>query len=230
MVIFSIYRKVDLYNNLIIKRRVAKVMIRHIQNSLDQADLYQSKITDHIVQMSGMTGKKTRHLYNNICSIEDARYLEIGTWKGSSICSAMCDNCMTCLCVDNWSQYGGPKEEFLINFNRYKGENNATFLEKNCWDIDTEAIGKFNIYMYDGEHLDHAHFKALDYFLPSFDNEFIFIVDDWNWENVRKETLESIEHNSIEILWKKEIFTKSINRKEFEDWHNGISVLLLKKN
>ena len=36
-----------------------------------------------------MTGIKTRHFYNNILNTDDARYLEIGAWKGSSICSAM---------------------------------------------------------------------------------------------------------------------------------------------
>ena len=29
--------------------------------------------------MDGMTGKKTRHFYNNLLNTEDARYLEIGT-------------------------------------------------------------------------------------------------------------------------------------------------------
>ena len=44
---------------------------------------------------------KKQDIYNNICSMKDARYLEIGTWKGSSICSAMCNNKMTCLAIDN---------------------------------------------------------------------------------------------------------------------------------
>ena len=26
----------------------------------------------------------------------------------------------------------------------------AIFIEKNCWDIDVTTLGKFNIYMYDG--------------------------------------------------------------------------------
>ena len=29
--------------------------------------------------MEGMSGKKPRHFYNNVCSMNDARYLEIGT-------------------------------------------------------------------------------------------------------------------------------------------------------
>ena len=60
-------------------------LIEHINTSLLKADNYTSKINDEILNIGGMTGKKTRHFYNNICSMDDARYLEIGTWKGSSL-------------------------------------------------------------------------------------------------------------------------------------------------
>lgn len=35
--------------------------------------------------------------------MNDVRYLEIGTWKGSSICSEMSNNKITCTVIDNWS-------------------------------------------------------------------------------------------------------------------------------
>ena len=103
--------------------------------------------------------------------MKEARYLEIGTWKGSSICSAMCNNKMTCVAIDNWSQYRGPKKIFFENFNKFKGENNATFIEKNCWDIDVSKLGKFNIYMYDGNHTETSHFQALNHYLPCLDDD-----------------------------------------------------------
>ena len=85
-------------------------LIKHIKKSLVNTNNYSSKITKEILHMDGKSGKKTRHFYNNICSMNDSRYLEIGTWKGSSICSAMCNNNMTCVAIDNWSEFGGPKE------------------------------------------------------------------------------------------------------------------------
>ena len=174
-----------------------------------------------------MSGKKTRHFYNNICSMKEARYLEIGTWKGSSICSAMCNNKITCVAIDNWSGFGGPKKIFLKNFNKFKGKNNATFIEKNCWDIDVSKLGKFNIYMYDGNHSETSHFQALNHYLPCLDDEFIYLVDDWNTPRVRTGTISSIKDNKIEILYQKEIFTPSNNNKN--DWHNGICIFVLKK-
>jgi hypothetical protein len=124
----------------------------HIDKSFEHAENFESKIDDRILYMDGMTGRKTRHFYNNLLNIDDARYLEIGTWKGSSVCSGMCGNKAKVLCIDNWSQFGGPKQEFLSNFNRYKGENDAQFIEGDCYTVDTSNLPKFNIYMYDVEH------------------------------------------------------------------------------
>ena len=205
-------------------------LIKHVEWSLIQADNYKSKIASEILLMDGMSGKKTRHFYNNICSMDGVRYLEIGTWKGSSICSAMCNNKITCTAIDNWSEFGGPKNEFLINFNKFKGDNNATFIEKSCWDIDVSTLGKFNIYMYDGNHTETSHYQALHHYLSCLDNEFIYLIDDWNHPDVRNGTLKSIKDNKCEILYQKEIFTpaKGGMGRGF-DWWNGISIFVLKK-
>ena len=202
-------------------------LVRHVKNMLDKTDDEISKVVPEILTMEGMSGRKTRHFYNNMCSMADARYLEIGTWKGSSLCSAMCNNEMTCVAVDNWSEFGGPREEFLANFNKFKGKNNATFIERNCWDIDTRTLGMFNIYMYDGNHTETSHYQALHHFLPCLDDEFIYLVDDWNWDSVRSGTLKSISDNNCEMVYRKEIFTPSNDHRN--DWHNGICIFVLRK-
>ena len=85
----------------------------HVERAFENAEKGESKITQEIIDMEGMSGIKTRHFYNNLLNRDDARYLEIGTWKGSSICSAMCGNKAKAVCIDNWSQFGGPKTEFI---------------------------------------------------------------------------------------------------------------------
>ena len=184
--------------------------------------------------MEGMTGTKTRHFYNNLLNKEDARYLEVGTWKGSSVCSAMCENNATVVCIDNWSEFGGPMEEFLVNFNKYKGTNNARFIEQDCFKVDTDLLPNFNIYLYDGEHSHDSHFKALVHFYKCLDDVFIFIVDDWNWKQVREGTFRSLELLDLKVLYSKEIrLTQDDSHTETElakkTWHNGIYVAILKK-
>ena len=119
-----------------------------VEKAFKNAENNISKITNDIINMEGMSGKKTRHFYNNLLNTEDARYLEIGTWKGSSVCSAMCNNKAKVICIDNWSEFGGPKNEFLINFEKFKGKNDATFIENDCYKVDVSILPNFNIYMY----------------------------------------------------------------------------------
>lgn len=206
-----------------------------IDTAFQNAENNISKITQEIIGMEGMTGRKTRHFYNNLLNTEDARYLEIGTWKGSSVCSAMCGNKAKVICIDNWSEFGGPKTEFLTNFEKYKGDNDASFIENDCYKVDISAFPKFNIYMYDGNHTHENHYKALMHYYECLDDIFIFIVDDWNWKEVRDGTTESIQKLNLKILYQKELRTTNNDTHpiwgspEQVEWHNGIFVAILQK-
>lgn len=205
-----------------------------IETAFLNAENNFSKISDDIIKLEGMSGTKTRHFYNNLLNTNDARYLEIGTWKGSSVCSAMYGNQANIICIDNWSEFGGPKQEFLNNFKKYKGKNNATFIESDCFNINVSTLPKFNIYMYDGNHTNESHYKALNHFYNCLDDIFIFIVDDWNWEDVRNGTFSSIQKLKLKILYEKEIRLTTDNSITLEpelsqNWWNGIYIAILQK-
>jgi hypothetical protein len=208
--------------------------VNQIDTAFQNAENNVSKITDDIIAMDGMSGTKTRHFYNNLVDMEDARYLEIGTWKGSSVCSAMCNNKAKVLCIDNWSEFGGPRLEFVENFKKFKGDNFAFFMETDCYTVDVSFLPKFNIYMFDGNHAAESHYRALTHYYNCLDDVFIFIVDDWNWVNVRDGTFASILHLNLKILYQKEIrltFDNSHTPTEIasKTWHNGIYVAVLQK-
>jgi hypothetical protein len=208
----------------------------HITTCFSNANGGVSKINQTLKDMEGMSGLKTRHFYNNLLDMPDARYLEIGTWKGSSVCSAMYGNKAKVVCIDNWSEFGGPKSEFMTNFNNFKGHNEAYFIESDCFKVNVSNLPKFNIYMYDGNHTEDSHYKALSHYLDCLDDEFIFIVDDWNWKDVREGTKKCIKDLDITIKFDYFILTSFDDGHPAEgselkkDWHNGIYVALLKKN
>jgi len=207
----------------------------HVEKAFDMAERSESKITEGILKIDGMSGKKTRHFYNNLLNKDDARYLEIGTYKGSSVCAAMCGNKAKVICIDNWSEFNGPEYEFLTNFNTYKGENDALFIEHDCYTVDISSFPKFNIYMYDGSHTMESHFKALVHYYDCLDDMFVFIVDDWNWKDVRDGTRESFKHLNLSVLYEREIRTTSDDShpvwgsEKQQEWHNGIFVAILQK-
>jgi hypothetical protein len=205
-----------------------------VERAFHNAEHNLSKITNEIIDMDGMSGTKTRHFYNNLLNTEDARYLEIGTWKGSSVCSAMCKNKAKVVCIDNWSEFGGPKSQFLANFAKFKGENEATFIENDCFKVDVSILPKFNIYMYDGNHTNESHYKALLHYYNCLDDVFIFIVDDWNWKDVRHGTVNSIKKLNLKVLYEKEVRLTWDNSHTPEPqakatWWNGIYVAILQK-
>mgnify|MGYP003440226454 CR=1 FL=1 len=207
----------------------------YLEDAVAGAERGESKIDNGIIFMDGMSGTKTRHFYNRLLNHSDSRYLEIGTWKGSSVCSAMCGNAATVVCIDNWSEFGGPKGEFLGNFNRYKGDNAASFIEQDCFTVDVTRLPKFNIYMYDGNHTSDSHYRALEHFLPCLDETFIFIVDDWNWDYVRAGTNKAITDLQLQVLYEHEIRHTSDNSHTPRDfakanWWNGIYMAVLAKN
>jgi hypothetical protein len=105
-------------------------LIEHCRSSVDNSNNNISKLTSDILSMDGMSGNKTRHLYNNICSLNNANYLEIGTWKGSSFISAFYKNEINPIVIDNWVEFNGPKEEFISNVNRLCPDRKVNFKDK----------------------------------------------------------------------------------------------------
>ncbi len=210
-------------------------MIKHLEECFEKAYNLESKISKDIKDMQGMTGEMTRHFYNNLLSMPDTRYLEIGVWMGSSSCSAMYKNKAHVVLMDDFSGFGSPKQAFLENFHEYKGDNDAEFIESDCFKFDiTKFKKKFNIYLFDGDHSEESQFKAIDYYLPCLEDEFILVVDDWNWQDVRNGTNRAIRDNNLKVLWKKEIqLTKNNehtpNKEAMQTWWNGIGVFVLKK-
>jgi hypothetical protein len=201
----------------------------------------ESNIPDWIVDMNGMSGKRYRHFINNLISdIEDARYLEIGCWKGSTSCSAIYNNSVDAYCVDNWVEFGGPKNIFCDNVQKCVDtcdDIGITFFESDFRDVAYEEIGKYNVYLFDGPHTQKDQYDGLSYAQPALDDEFIFICDDWNWKKVRDGTFDAIEKLNLNILYSIDIRTTNDdsyppeeNTMEKSDWHNGYYISVLSKN
>lgn len=212
-------------------------LIEHVETAFQNAENETSKLTPEILSLLGMSGTYTRHFYNNLCSMPNARYLEIGTWAGSTLASAMYENEMTCVAIDNWSEFGGPKEEFLQILERYRGRNRVTFHEADCWSpdiIERLRSMRFNLYVYDGYHSEQAQYDALVKYLPCMDDTFVFVVDDWNTPEARRGTERALQDAGVRVLWRNQI------RLTWDDshtpmdmarrtWWNGIAVFVLAK-
>ena len=85
-----------------------------IKDSLMDSLSLKRKITEDILKMDGLSGRKYRSLINSLINkVKNPSYLEIGSWLGSTACSAAFKNKLTITCIDNWSQVF-LKKNFLI--------------------------------------------------------------------------------------------------------------------
>jgi len=197
----------------------------------------ETNIPDWILGMHGMSGRKYRRFINNFFSINyDNRYLEVGSYTGSTACSAIANNKIRILCIDNWSQFGDVRSIFFKNIEKLKNKAvDFNFIEKDFKTIDESTLGFFNVYLFDGPHEENDHYLSLKKFISALDNYFLFIVDDWNNLNVRNGTLKSLKELKINIISEIQIFTSSKNihpklHSENSDWHDGYLLAVCKKD
>ena len=67
-------------------------LIQHVERSIILASLGVSNLSKDIFYLDGMSSPKVRALLNNLCDKKGTRYLEIGSWKGSTLISALYGN------------------------------------------------------------------------------------------------------------------------------------------
>lgn len=217
------------------KKMYAKCIYESLKKSLND----EHKIPEWIISLNGMSGKRYRYFINNLIeSIDDARYLEIGSWKGSTAAAAIFSNSVHSVCIDNWSQFGNVREEFLNNIEKCCSEiiTNQVY-ECDFRNVDYNNIGKFNVYFFDGPHEIMDQYDGISLALPALDDEFILIVDDWNDPRPREGTENAIKELGISVLYSVEIRTSNgvdvvypyPHVLENSDWHNGYYIAFCKK-
>jgi hypothetical protein len=207
-----------------------------LKTAFESALSLQGKLDDDVLNIDGMSGKKYRVFINNLISlVQNPRYLEVGSWTGSTLCSAIHKNALTAVAIDNWSQYGGPVSTFFSNISRHcSPDTKLSVISKDFRTVAFEALGRFNVYLFDGPHEYADQYDGLAMALNCLDNEFIYIVDDWNWEQVRTGTSHAIANLNLEIVHSIEIRTTADGshpkvRGKDSDWHNGYFISLLRK-
>jgi len=216
-------------------------LVTQVDQALTKAVLHPDiDSSQGFYSIPGMSGKKYRFFINTLVGIVDnARYLEVGSWAGSTLCSAIHNNKVWAVAIDNWSQFGGPKDAFLNHVKLFRTpEAEVIFLESDFRKVDyTQMQRGFNIYLFDGPHTAQDQYDGLAMALPCVDKQFVFIVDDWNWQPVREGTMAAIANCGLKVLYSAEVRTSldnsqpenKIQNQRFTNWHNGYFISVLEK-
>ena len=219
------------YCEKVIAKRPTPEYIEHVNSSLAKAIEGISSI-DKAKSINGLTSDKVKHFLNNLCSMDGARYVEVGTYQGATLLSAIENNNAQAIAIDNWSTPGinpmrdmpfkvvtDPKAILMENLGLYT----PTIIDSDIKDVK-ELPFKCNVFFYDGDHEKDSHYTAFNKIKPFLDDTFIAVVDDYNWSQVQ-DAMRFIL-NQYEVIYKNEIFTSGENPNDF--W-NGLGIFILKK-
>lgn len=210
-------------------------IIEHIDESIESAKNNISKLNSEILNLEGFSGIKTRHLYNNICNIDNINYLEIGTYLGSTLISSSFQNNIYSIGVDNWSEFEGPKNQCIANLQKYIPSHQYSLIEKDCFQISHEDLHNkpIDIYLYDGNHEYSSHINAITYLEKFLAEISIIIIDDFrgdgNWSSVTSGTMEGLKRSNLKILYSQIIESKQEENGKKDFW-NGCGLFLCCKN
>jgi hypothetical protein len=159
----------------------------------------------------------------------DQCYVNIGFWHGFSLFSGMLGNPdKTCIGVDNFSEFGDPRAEFLNNFARLKSEKHFSremdyedFFSRLADDSIPEFTGKIGVYFYDAKHEYEHQLKGLKLVEPFLADGALVFVDDWNWEEPQRATCDFILSSPFEWEQVLDAHTYGVGN---PTWWNGLAV------
>jgi hypothetical protein len=212
-----------------------------IRDAFQDAMAFRGKLCEDAFAVPGFSGRKFRLFMNNlIAQVQDPRYLEIGVYHGASFCSAMAGNKLRIVGIDNWlgnwDNYDGKRDIFDSHLAKFvTPETDVTIMEGDFRHVEYARMEKFNIMFYDGSHSEKDQYDGV--FLPSaaMEDNFILIVDDWNWPQVRKGTLDALRYLLLDIEYSVEVRTSfagevfPVIHGKNSEWHNGMLAAVISR-
>jgi len=165
----------------------------------------ESRLTEEVLAIEGMSDARMRHLLNNIGG-RVRNYVEIGCYHGSTLIAAAYGNPrLFALGIDNfsedfpaWNTRGGPREQLGDNLRKYAPH--AHFVEGDFRTIPVDQLPPIDCFFYDGAHHTQLHYEAIVRFSPRFGDECLLLVDDWNSDDAKDGTYAAL--HDLQADWR----------------------------
>ena len=223
--------------------------IELVLNSIDKAVRRESKFVEEGYDIPGLSSNIVRHFLNNLCSKEDAVYLELGVHAGSTFVAATMGHEITSFAVDDYSEQNiSPFREddiqsegrVSLGHKGYQMSNpkntilrslrpNQHFYAKSIQDLKFPMFHgkKANVIFYDADHEPQATYDNLTYLYTVMDDQFIIVIDDANFMGVVEAVNIWVKENEIKVMFDRKILTAI--PEDPNSWWNGIHVMVCKK-
>ena len=138
------------------------------------------------------------------CLSEGEAYVEVGTYRGTSLIAAMLGNAGEFVALDNWSMGDASREQLDLNLARF-GLTGAAIVEGDAFEtlrsdaLEGRTIG---VYYYDNGHEYEQQLDGMRLIEAYLASPALVIVDDTDWERVERAVDDYLEQQprATEIL------------------------------
>jgi hypothetical protein len=208
--------------------------INKIKDAIERALKRQSGLSTEAIEVPALSSLNIRHLLNNLGAISTIT-CDHGSHVGGSYCSMVYgnENIKTAIAIDSWASdhMGGLRHEAEFRENADKFTPSSTKLlivKSDSFEVNLDYFPKqIDLYYFDGSHDYDSQRKALTYYLPAMADEFIFCVDDYMLDEVKKGTQDGINDSKCEVLFEQEFITD--HEYDNESFWRGWYLCFLKK-
>lgn len=209
--------------------------IEEVKQAVHKGINRQSKLTDEALAVPGLMSLNIRHLLNNFGAISTI-VCDHGSHVGGSFCSMVYknENIKTAIAIDSWAsdETDGEAYEYDFRLNAAKCLPSKTKLQvvkSDSFLVNLDDIPKnIDLYYFDASHDFFSQKLGLLYYLPNLVDTFLFCVDDYMLDDVRRGTQEGIAESNCEVLYENEFVTDH----EYDNetfWRGWYAALLKKK-
>jgi hypothetical protein len=183
-----------------------------MNQAVAKAILGIGKLTPEILHLEGMSSMANRVLLNNLCE-GNGKYLEIGSWKGSTFISALYKNTFCKgTSIDHHQEFTKSIFATTAEFLKKNCETHLTngemyeLITADCFQYKFPTFTDYDIYFYDGWHSYEAQYKAIEYYYDNLKPFFYYICDDYSLERCEKATKDVFEKKGIQVITDYKLF------------------------
>jgi hypothetical protein len=226
--------------------------VARVLAAIQSVDSPEPPLPKAIVEdLPGMSGRKTRLLYNALCRDVGTRYLEVGSYQGSTLVSALYGNIgesiQSAVAIDNFCEFDGTREKLDANLKAHLpsqalDDGVVRLVNKDAFEVqasDLADAGPFDVFVYDGAHDYRSHRRAVTHFADVLADTCVFLVDDYNWAEVRQGTADGLDDlrktHGFEVVFEHTVRLTQANEHTpmplaKESFWNGIAIFVLSRS
>jgi hypothetical protein len=199
---------------------------------VDAVPEYCNEMPSFIFEIPGFTGEKVQALFALLAeAMPQVKWLEVGAFYGATISAAAYGHDGQFVTVDDFRQCENA-EEARTSVTALAPRCGFRLVDLDCFSPEALTLVPegVEIYFFDGPHGAYDHARAISHYAPKLADEFLLIVDDWNWETTRDGTHKGILDARLKISWIKEIKANvEPGDGDRYGWWNSLGVFALKK-